>query len=133
MNYKISIALSICLLFLVFARAESSETTATFRISCRVPIIVESTEEGELLEIEEETGLTGEDVELINKGDPYVFFDDKLCLQKVIYPYLFHVKDRSKIMINWEHREMRWIKPVDIDNLATMPRLKETLARVLTW
>lgn len=84
-----------------------------------------------LLEIEEETGLSGEDIELVRRGSPYVFFDDNLQLKKVIYPYLFHIKDRNKIRINWEHKEMRWIKPSDIDNLATMPRLKETLARVL--
>jgi 8-oxo-dGTP pyrophosphatase MutT (NUDIX family) len=88
-------------------------------------------DEQALLEIEEEIGLSGEDIELVRKGSPYVFFDDNLQFKKVIYTYLFHVKDRSKIRINWEHKEMRWIKPDDIDNLATMPRLKETLAQVL--
>ena len=88
-------------------------------------------DEQALLEIEEETGLSGEDIELVRKGSPYVFFDDNLQLKKVIYTYLFHIKDRSKVRINWEHKEMRWIKPGDIENLATMPRLKETLARVL--
>jgi 8-oxo-dGTP pyrophosphatase MutT (NUDIX family) len=90
-------------------------------------------DEQALLEIEEETSLTGSDVELVRKGEPYIFFDEKLCLRKVIYPYLFHAKDPGKIKIDWEHREMRWIRPGDIDSLETMPRLKETLDRVWTW
>jgi hypothetical protein len=60
-----------------------------------------------------------------------VFNDDMFNLRKVVYPYLFRVKDRSRIRIDWEHEELRWIKPENLDNYETMPKLSETLARVL--
>jgi len=88
-------------------------------------------DEQALTEIEEETGLTKDNIELIKKGESLVLVDENLSLRKVIYPYLFHVVDRSKIRINWEHQKMKWIKPEDIDNYETMPKLKETLAQVL--
>ena len=83
-----------------------------------------------LVEIEEETGLCGEDIKLVKKGEPLVVEDEKLGVRWVVHPYLFHIKDRGKIKIDWEHKETRWIDPKDIDNYQTVPMLKETLARV---
>jgi len=87
-------------------------------------------DEQALTEIEEETSLSGEDLKLIKKGRPLVVKDDKLGVKWVVHPYLFHIKDRDKIKIDWEHKEARWIQPRDIDNFETVPKLKETLARV---
>jgi len=90
-------------------------------------------DEQALIEIEEEAGLSSEDVQLIRKGEPLLIDDEMLGVRKMVYPYLFHVKDRSKVNIDWEHKETRWIKPGDVDNYETMPKLKETLARVIPW
>ncbi|MFC1980389.1 NUDIX domain-containing protein [Chloroflexota bacterium] len=90
-------------------------------------------DEQAVVEIEEETSLSGEDVELIRKGKPLAFDDEKLGVRKVVHPYLFYLKKRNKLNINWEHNEIRWIKPDDIDNFETMPKLKETLAQVFSW
>ena len=87
-------------------------------------------DEQALTEIEEETSLSGEDLKLIKKGRPLEVKDDKLGVKWVVHPYLFHIKDRDKIKIDWEHKEVRWIQPKDIDNFETVPKLKETLARV---
>ena len=87
-------------------------------------------DEQALTEIEEETSLSGEDLKLIKKGRPLEVKDDKLGVKWVVHPYLFHIKDRDKIKIDWEHKEARWIQPRDIDNFETVPKLKETLARV---
>ena len=87
-------------------------------------------DEQALREIEEETGLSREDIELLRKGEPLLIDDEKLGFRKVVHPYLFHIKDRGKIKIDWEHKEARWIKPEDMDSYETVPRLKETLARV---
>ena len=87
-------------------------------------------DEQALTEIEEETSLSGEDLKLIKKGRPLEVKDDKLGVKWVVHPYLFHIKDRDKIKIDWEHKEVRWIQPRDIDNFETVPKLKETLARV---
>ena len=92
--------------------------------------IEHTAEEQALVEIEEETSLPREDLELIKRGKPLSFKDEKLGVKWVVHPYLFHIKDRSKIKIDWEHKEMRWIEPQDIDKYETVPKLKETLARV---
>lgn len=85
-----------------------------------------------LLEIEEETGLASSDIQLIKQGEPQRIIDVSRNLIKVIHPFLFQVKDRNNIQINWEHSEFKWIKPGDIEDYQTMPKLKETLERVLT-
>ena len=87
-------------------------------------------DEQALTEIEEETSLSGEDLKLLKKGRPLEVKDNKLGVKWVVHPYLFHIKDRDKIKIDWEHKEVRWIQPTDIDNFETVPKLKETLARV---
>ncbi len=87
-------------------------------------------DEQALVEIGEETGLYGEDLKLIKMGEPLSIEDVKLRVKWVVHPYFFHVNDRSKIKIDWEHKEMRWISPKDVDNYQTVPMLKETLAQV---
>ena len=87
-------------------------------------------DEQALVEIEEETSLCGEDLRLIKRGKPLPFTDEKLGVKWVVHPYLFHIKDRGTIKIDWEHKEMKWIEPKDIDNYQTVPMLKETLERV---
>lgn len=92
---------------------------------------VETTaDEQALVEIEEETGLHPEELELVKKGKPLEIRDDGLGVIKVVHPYLFRIKERSKIKIDWEHSETRWINASDIDSYQTVPMLKETLARV---
>ena len=88
-------------------------------------------DEQALTEIEEETSLSPQDVELTRKGKPLTVEDKGLGVRWVIHPYLFHIKDRDKIKIDWEHKEAKWIKPQDIAEFETVPKLKETLAQVL--
>jgi len=89
-------------------------------------------DEQAVLEVQEETGLSSEDFKLIRKGQSLAFDDKTLGVRKVVHPYLFHVKDRFKIRIDWEHSQFKWIRPDEIDNYKTMPKLKETLAQVLS-
>jgi len=92
---------------------------------------VETTaDEQALTEIEEETSLYGEDLTLLKKGEPLQIEDERLGVKWVVHPYLFHIKDRGKIKIDWEHEETKWIKPKDLDSYQTVPMLKETLAQV---
>ena len=93
--------------------------------------IEKTTDEQALTEIEEETSLCRQDLKLIKRGKPLLIKDERLGVKWVVHPYLFHIKDRNKIKIDWEHKEMRWIDPKDMDNYQTVPNLKETLARVL--
>ncbi|UCB42240.1 MAG: NUDIX pyrophosphatase [Dehalococcoidales bacterium] len=92
---------------------------------------VETTaDEQSLTEIGEETSLQPMDLELLKKGEPLSVEDEELNVRWVVHPYLFHVKDRSKIRTDWEHTETKWITPKDIGKFTTVPRLKETLDRV---
>jgi 8-oxo-dGTP diphosphatase len=87
-------------------------------------------DEQALTEIAEETSLSQEDLTLIKKGKPLTITDEKLGVRWVVHPYLFHIKDRDKIKIDWEHKEIKWINPKDIESYETVPKLKETLTRV---
>ena len=93
--------------------------------------IESSADEQALTEIEEETGLGRGEVKLIKKGEPLAVEDEGLGIRWVVHPYLFRIKDRDKIRIDWEHKEARWIKPEDIEHYRTVPKLKEALSRVL--
>ncbi len=83
-----------------------------------------------MTEIREETGLNEADVRLMKKGEPLAVEDEQLGVRWIVHPYLFQVADRNKIRINWEHKEMKWIKPEEISEFQTVPRLEEVLARV---
>jgi 8-oxo-dGTP diphosphatase len=83
-----------------------------------------------LEEIREETGLSRLDVKLIKKGEVLEVVDEDLGRKWVVHPYLFRVKDPTKVRIDWEHKEAKWILPQDIDKYSTVPKLKETWQRV---
>jgi 8-oxo-dGTP diphosphatase len=87
-------------------------------------------EQQALKEINEETSLTAEEVELLKKGKPVMVKDEKLNKKWKIYPFMFRVKTPGKIKIDWEHSETMWIKPEDMDNYDTVPNLKETFQSI---
>jgi len=92
--------------------------------------IEKTADEQALTEIAEETGLSGRDIELIRRGQPLEVRDEKLGIRWLVHPYVFRVKERGQVSIDWEHEETKWIHPRDIDNYQTVPSLKEALARV---
>ncbi len=79
-------------------------------------------------EISEELGLESYDYNLVRKGN-VVYARDKAVLWAV-HPFLFEIK-KKEIKLDWEHIDHRWISPKDIENYATVPKLKETLKNVL--
>jgi len=48
----------------------------------------------------------------------------------IVHPFLFHVKAPEKIKIDWEHTEVKWIKPRELAKYKTVPGLDKALARV---
>ena len=87
-----------------------------------------SADEQTLIEIEEETGLRAEDVQLVRKGNVLTAEDEGI--RWVVHPYLFRIGKKHKVRLDWEHCESRWIDPEDIDDYQTVPLLKETLFQV---
>ena len=83
-----------------------------------------------LKEIKEETGLNNEKLSLIHVGQPLEVVES--CNPDIIWivhPYLFCSNTRL-IRIDWEHDEVRWINPDEIQSYNTVPKLKETLKSV---
>ena len=83
-----------------------------------------------LREIEEETGLSNKKLKLVHIGQPLeVIEPHKSDIIWVVHPYLFH-SNTNLIRIDWEHDELRWISPSEIQSYETVPKLKEALQSV---
>jgi predicted aconitase with swiveling domain/ADP-ribose pyrophosphatase YjhB (NUDIX family) len=76
-------------------------------------------------EIEEEIGLRNP--ELVVEGEPILTRDDKRIW--VIRPYLFR-SDSRDITLDWEHTDCAWIRPSQMAEYETVPRLSTSLQRV---
>ncbi len=83
-----------------------------------------------LEEIREETGLSGEDIELVKEGKLLEVGDEQMGRKWIVHIYRFQVMKPEKIEIDWEHAELRWIDPEDIGQYPTVPKLLETWERV---
>ncbi|MCJ7509286.1 MAG: NUDIX pyrophosphatase [Dehalococcoidia bacterium] len=81
-------------------------------------------------EIEEETGLASEDVQLLRTGEPLAVADAEAERRWMVHPFLFEVREPARIRTDWEHIETRWIRPKDVFRYETVPQLAETLMRV---
>ena len=92
--------------------------------------VEDSVDKQAFIEIEEETGLSEDDVQLIRKGRPLEVHDQGIGVKWVVHPYLFRVRDPGKIRIDWEHKQAKWIRPEEINRYETVPKLKEVLQRV---
>ena len=87
-------------------------------------------DEQALVELSEELSLGEADLRLVRKGEPLKVFDRKLQIRWIINPYLFSVENKEKVCLDWEHEDSRWIDPAELDDYETVPKLKESLARV---
>jgi 8-oxo-dGTP diphosphatase len=81
-------------------------------------------------EIQEETGLSPADADLVRTGEPFTFEDLELDTSWTVHPFLFRVRPGATIVIDWEHTEARWVRPGALSRHRTVPRLKEALAQV---
>ena len=81
-------------------------------------------------EVEEETGLAREDVQLLRTGDPLEVVDAEADRTWIVHPFLFEVREPARIRADWEHTEARWIQPKEVFQYETVPQLAETLMRV---
>ena len=84
-----------------------------------------------LTEMAEEVGLSKRDVTLVKAGKPLKIVDDAQDRAWRVHPFLFAVHEPDKIRLDRENIAMRWILPEEIDQLKTVPALKETLERVI--
>jgi len=83
-------------------------------------------------EIKEEVGLEKDDIEFIKQLDPISFTDfyEEKRYDWTIFPFLFKIKEKRKIKIDWEHSKYKWISPSQIQKFDTVPHLKEIVSKM---
>jgi ADP-ribose pyrophosphatase YjhB (NUDIX family) len=83
-----------------------------------------------LIEIGEETGLAESDLECVKTSEPMNVVDEKLKTIWIIHIFHFRVKDPSKIRLDWEHKEAKWILPSELKNYKTVPGFAQAWEKV---
>ena len=83
------------------------------------------------IEIFEEIGLVEKNIELL-KSNPQTKIDSPQYKNHTwnIFPFLFKA-ETSEIKLNWENSDYNWIKPNDIKNYETVPKLEKILFSLL--
>ncbi len=87
-------------------------------------------EEQAYTELMEEVGLSSDDVSLEVMGEPLRVEDASMDRIWVIHPFRFTVHDPSKVRLDWEHTESRWISPSEMGTYQTVPGLADAYVRV---
>ena len=84
-------------------------------------------------ELSEEVGVKKEQVSLIKKLNPVEFTDiyDGKSYDWTVHPFLFKIEKKSKLQIDWEHSEYRWIPPSEIVKYDTVPHFTEVVSKLL--
>ena len=84
-------------------------------------------------EIQEEAGISLDALELIWKGDPIEFSDTDAGRRYdwIVYPFLFHIRSKELVRLDWEHDEYRWISPSEVKKFDTVPGLDEVVTKFL--
>lgn len=75
-------------------------------------------------EILEETGLEGGQAVLLREGAVLEILDEGLGKRWFVHPFRFRIQDRSKVRLDWEHTDFRWIDPGEIGSFETVPGLE---------
>jgi len=81
-------------------------------------------------EMQEEVGLSREDLKLVKAVEPLQIPDTELDTLWIVHPHLFRISN-ANIRLDWEHDQFIWIQPDDISEYDTVPMLRETLLRCL--
>ena len=84
-------------------------------------------------EIKEETGLSSEEVQLIREVKPVNITDlhEGEKYDWYIHTFIFIIKKKSKVQIDWEHSCYKWIEPHNIFDYETVPHLKKIVSEAL--
>ena len=84
-----------------------------------------------LEELKEEIGVLQKDIQEIKIKESYEFFDSDIKKAWIIYPAIVELKKKPKIRLDWEHTEFKWIFSEEIMKYDIVPKLDESLKRVL--
>lgn len=84
-----------------------------------------------LEEIKEELGIGKNNVSKIYFDESYKFTDNEVSKTWIVNPVLVKLKNKPEIKLDWEHTEYKWIEPEKIKFFDIVPKLEESLKRVL--
>lgn len=97
-----------------------------------------------LREIAEETSLPATAVTLLSAGKAYEIFDAEVKTNWTIYPFLFRlngldrdgeegadVQAQRRIVLDWEHTEVRFVRVEEVDGFETVAHLGRSLRTAL--
>jgi len=82
-------------------------------------------------EIKEELGIDKSNVSTIIFGKTYEFIDNEVNKTWIVHPVLIELKSKPEIKLDWEHTEYKWIEPRELKKFDIVPKLEESLKRVL--
>jgi 8-oxo-dGTP pyrophosphatase MutT (NUDIX family) len=82
-------------------------------------------------ELREETGLGERQLRLVAAGAPLEVSAPQTATLWVVHPFLFETDDPTAVRLDWEASELRWVRPEDLTDYRTVPRLREALAACL--
>ncbi len=83
-------------------------------------------------EIHEETSLDEKDIILLKEGS-YIDFPGVTSDSTIwrVFPFSFKVLNPDRIVLDWEHDEMKWIDPQRLKDYDIIRGMEEVLHRVL--
>lgn len=82
------------------------------------------------VELSEELGLNEVDATLLQTGEPLTFTDADIGVTWTVHPFLFRLRDGAALRTDWEATVSRWIAPVEMKSMQTVPMLCEAFERV---
>jgi ADP-ribose pyrophosphatase YjhB (NUDIX family) len=83
-----------------------------------------------LEEMREEIGVKENSIESIRIGKSYELTDTEINKTWITFPVLVELKNKPDIKLDWEHTEYRWIKPEELKNFDTIPKLVKSWENV---
>lgn len=85
-------------------------------------------------EIKEEVGINLDTLLFVRKGDPIEFSNTYSGRRYdwIVYPFLFHIKSKEIVSLDWEHEDYRWIYPSEVKKFNTVPHLDELVTQLFS-
>jgi 8-oxo-dGTP pyrophosphatase MutT (NUDIX family) len=83
-------------------------------------------------EIRQETSISLDALKLVRKGEPIEFSDtyDGRKYDWIVHPFLFHIRSKEIVRIDWEHEEYRWVTLSELKKFDMVPGLDEVVAQL---
>lgn len=82
------------------------------------------------IELAEELGLSEADAALVTRGEPVDVDDEAAGRAWRVHPFRFELASGAAPRLDWEHVEMRWIRPGELAALDAVPGLERAWAAV---